>query len=151
MNRRDLLKSSSLVAAAALASPKLLWGCPDAGKKPEPENHPNHGGACNWGIIDWHTHWISPTEIRMLETRTAPPYAVSNSTGTFIYTATNATGAGGTTTVLPRNTDLDARIAVLDQNSVKRQIIGITIPLGYDAALRHSTGHRLSKSDVYRL
>ena len=130
MNRRDLLKNSALAAAATLASPKLLWG-----SSGEPVNDPNLGEASITGIIDWHTHWISDTEITMLKTRNVRPYAETNAQGTFIYTADNATGPGGTTTVLPRHTDLDARIAVLDQNNIKRQIVGWTIPLGYDAAL----------------
>jgi len=128
MNRRDFLKSSTLAATAALGSPKLLWGSQAA----KPENDPNYGLASISGIIDWHTHYISPTEIQMLKTRTERPYAVTNEQGTFIYTPANATGAGGTTTVLPRHTDLDARIAVLDQYSIKRQIVGWTIPYGYD-------------------
>ena len=60
------------------------------------------------------------------------PYAVTNEQGTFIYTTDNATGKGGTTTVLPRHTDLDARIAVLDQNHIQRQVVGWTIPMGFD-------------------
>jgi hypothetical protein len=71
----------------------------------------------------------------MLKTRAAAkvkPYAVTNDQGTFIYTTANATGSGGTTTVLPRHTDLDARIAVLDQNHIQRQVVGWTIPMGFD-------------------
>lgn len=124
MNRRDFLKSSTLAAAAALASPKLLR----AGNQVTP----NYGLSSITGIIDWHTHWISDIEIEMLSTRTERPYAVTNQQGTFIYTTDNATGKGGTTTVLPRHTDLDARIAVLDQNHIQRQVVGWTIPMGFD-------------------
>jgi len=127
MNRRDFLKSSTLAAAAALASPKLLR----AGDNPN-QVTPNYGLASITGIIDWHTHWISDIEIEMLSTRTERPYAVTNQQGTFIYTTDNATGKGGTTTVLPRHTDLAARIAVLDQNHIQRQIVGWTIPMGFD-------------------
>jgi len=124
MNRRDFLKSSTLAAAAALASPKLLR----AGNQVTP----NYGLSSITGIIDWHTHWISDIEIEMLSTRTERPYAVTNQQGTFIYTTDNATGKGGTTTVLPRHTDLDARLAVLDQNHIQRQVVGWTIPMGFD-------------------
>ena len=124
MNRRDFLKSSTLAAAAALASPKLLR----AGNQVTP----NYGLSSITGIIDWHTHWISDTEIAMLKTRSERPYAVTNEQGTFIYTTDNATGKGGTTTVLPRHTDLDARLAVLDQNHIQRQVVGWTIPMGFD-------------------
>ena len=71
MNRRDFLKSSTLAAAAALASPKLLR----AGNNPN-QVTPNYGLASITGIIDWHTHWISDTEIAMLKTRAAESEAV---------------------------------------------------------------------------
>ena len=127
-NRRQYLKLSSLAAIAASLSPKLLWGSQASGKTSQP-------GAAQ-GIIDWHSHWISPTEIRVLSQRKSAPRIVTNDKGQqIIQVADNATGVGQPFPIFPRNTDLDARIQHLDQSGVSRQLVCLTIPLGYDAAL----------------
>jgi predicted TIM-barrel fold metal-dependent hydrolase len=149
-NRREYLKISSLGAIAASLSPKLLWGSQAEGQDPQPE--------AIRGAIDWHSHWISPTEIRLLSQRKTAPRLLTNDQGgqaiqvadnaTFgghakalgkgemaIEVADNATGVGQPFKVLPRDTDLDSRIHHLDQHGVKRQVICCTTPLGYDAAL----------------
>jgi len=128
INRRHYLKISSLAAIAASLSPKLLWGSQASGQTSQPEPTP--------GVIDWHSHWISPTEIRVLSQRKTAPRIITNDKGQqIIQVPDNATGVGQPFPIFPRNTDLDARIKHLDQSGVSRQVVCITIPLGYDGAL----------------
>lgn len=89
------------------------------------------------GITDWHTHVITPAELRILGQRDRAPRIVTHADGRrFIERATDATGPA--TRPFPlwdTATDIDARLRHLDENGIERQILSYAVPLGYDAAL----------------
>ncbi|AHF94776.1 hypothetical protein OPIT5_26540 [Opitutaceae bacterium TAV5] len=89
------------------------------------------------GITDWHTHVITPTEIRILSQRTKTPRIITDADGgRVIARATDATGpATHPFPLWDTATDVEARLRHLDENGVERQILSYAVPLGYDAAL----------------
>lgn len=87
------------------------------------------------GIVDWHTHWFSPSELEFLKKRTSAPRLVEDNGDRYILTPANATGPGGKFHILERHVDLEGRIPYLKKNGIKRQIISYTIPIGYDSAM----------------
>ena len=88
-------------------------------------------------LVDWHNHWISPTELRLLQARTTAPRIVADAEGKLRFErVTDATGAAGQAyPVWPAATDLAARVRHLDEVGVQKQVISYTVPLGYDASL----------------
>jgi predicted TIM-barrel fold metal-dependent hydrolase len=126
--RRQFLRHATLGATTATLLPALLKASADslpATTKPLT------------GIIDWHNHWISPTEIRLLGQRAKAPRITTGGNGEkLLERVTDATGSAAQPfPIWPAATDIEARIKHLDENGVARQIISYTVPFGYDASL----------------
>lgn len=88
-------------------------------------------------IIDWHNHWISPSEIQILSARTQAPRIIVNAKGQqVLQRVTDATSDAGTPfPIWPQATDIEGRLRHLDQVGVQRQVISYTVPFGYDYSL----------------
>jgi predicted TIM-barrel fold metal-dependent hydrolase len=92
--RRQFLQTTTLgLAAGALSGPPSL-GARQAGAAPA-------GANIIANIIDCHAHWVGPSVVRLLGTRTSPR---------------PPQGAGWT--------DVDARLREMDKTGVKRQVLG---------------------------
>jgi len=127
--RREFLRTAALGAAAVTALPAALRSAPAAafGAKTEPLT----------GIIDWHNHWISPNEIRLLSARTTAPRIFTDAKGQRVFErVTDATGAAGPAAPLRETSiDIPSRLRHLDETGVRRQIVSYTVPQGYDASI----------------
>lgn len=88
--------------------------------------------------IDLHSHWFSPTSIRLLSERSSNPRVLPDSLS---LPALHCAGAGtdpSPFTLEAQWFDLDLRIAHLDQVGVQYQLISWPTTLGLDAALSAS-------------
>jgi hypothetical protein len=88
-------------------------------------------------VIDWHTHWISPGEIKYLTVRTKAPRITLNEQGQqVLQRVTDATSdASKPFPLWPQATDIEGRLRHLDAVGVQRQVISYTVPFGYDYSL----------------
>ncbi len=128
--RREFLQTTALAASAA-ALPAVLRSAPT--DTPASSAPPPAPGV----LVDWHNHWISPSEIRLLSARTQAPRIATGDDGKLHFErVSDATGAAGRPSPLwPAVTDVTARVRHLDEVGVQRQVISYTVPLGYDASL----------------
>jgi predicted TIM-barrel fold metal-dependent hydrolase len=129
ISRRNYIRTTVL-GAAALAIPdtvsRAASSTPNATASTPVKN-----------IIDWHNHWISPSEIKYLTARTKAPRITINEKGQqILQRVTDATAdASKPFPIWPQATDIEGRLRHLDQVGVQRQIISYTVPFGYDYSL----------------
>jgi len=117
-----------LGAAAAAALPRKLGAAaPDATASASSESLPV--------LVDWHSHVITPGELRFLAGRTHAPRVFTDSQGRTVFeNATTVSAAAGKPAPATAS-DLATRIRHLDANNVQRQLLTYTVALGYDATL----------------
>jgi predicted TIM-barrel fold metal-dependent hydrolase len=129
ISRRDYLRTSAL-SAAALAIPEALSRAASVVPTPAPTPPVKN-------VIDWHTHWISPREIKYLTARTKAPRITLNEQGQqVLQRVTDATAdASKPSPIWPQATDIEGRLRHLDAVGVQRQVISYTVPFGYDYSL----------------
>jgi hypothetical protein len=125
--RREFIRNAALSTAFAATIPNPPHASPQAKTDPGPRR----------GIIDWHSHWVSPSEIRILAKRTRAPRIITDAGGRqLLERVTDATGSAAQPfPVWPAATDINARIRHLDEMGVQRQVISYTVPFGYDASI----------------
>ena len=101
--RREFLRTTALGAAVAGALPGLLTAAETgAASSSGPAKAAGAKPAPLTGIIDWHNHWISPNEIRILSGRTKAPRVFTDEKGQRVFErVTDATGAAGAPAPLP--------------------------------------------------
>lgn len=117
MDRRTFLQAG--LAAAALSR----LGAPRAAE-PKPRV-----------LVDWHSHYVSHAEVRLLESRTAPPRVTRDAAGaTLLQNADTASAAAGAP-VRFSPSDIGTRLAELDRNGIGRQLLTQTVAMGLDATL----------------
>ncbi len=85
-------------------------------------------------LVDWHSHFVSKAEVRLLSLRHSAPRIIAAAGGsTRIDNVTTASAAGGLSDYSP--SDIDARIRHLDEHGIARQLLSHTVALGLDATL----------------
>lgn len=118
-SRRHFLKASGLAAAAACS---IRWT--DA-----------LAAETNPVLVDWHSHYVSDTELAFLAARKTAPRLVRGADGSVsIENLPTASGAGLAFNGVARS-NIETRLRQLDAHGVKRQLLSQTIPLGFDATL----------------
>jgi predicted TIM-barrel fold metal-dependent hydrolase len=132
-SRRSFLRTSALGIGIAGMLPDLVRSAPSAS--------PGSGTAGSGAgepfpiAVDWHSHVVTPGELRYLAGRTAAPRVVVDSQGrTLLENATTVSAVGGKATVTSPS-DIETRIRHLDANGVQRQLLSYTVAFGYDATL----------------
>lgn len=124
MDRRRFL---GLTAAAATAGPLLLSRNAAA--------QAVAAAASPRVLVDWHSHFVSQTEVRLLGARRTVPRILMAPDGTTRVEnpTTVSTPAGQPSEYSP--SDVDARIRHLDEHGIARQLLSHTVALGLDATL----------------
>jgi predicted TIM-barrel fold metal-dependent hydrolase len=128
--RRAFLRTSALGLGAAAALNKLAGAAAD--KAPDaPASAPSDAQV----LVDWHSHVITPGEIRYLSGRPSAPRVFTDEKGrTVLENLTTVSAAAGKPSVTSAS-DIETRIKHLDANHVQRQLLSYTVALGYDATL----------------
>jgi predicted TIM-barrel fold metal-dependent hydrolase len=132
-SRRQFLQNAVLGSVAAGTLPALLSSAPaDA---PATDSVPTGSPGRLPVLVDWHSHVITPGELRFLAGRSKAPRVVTDASGqTLLDNVTTVSGAArrpSPTSV----SDIAARLKNLDANGVRRQLLSYTVALGYDATL----------------
>jgi predicted TIM-barrel fold metal-dependent hydrolase len=87
------------------------------------------------GIIDLHSHWFSPSSLKLLGQRNSSPRIFEPQPGRFEF---HRAGAGTSTQPFSLESqwfDVDQRIAHLDAHGVRHQLISWPTTIGVDAAI----------------
>jgi predicted TIM-barrel fold metal-dependent hydrolase len=132
--RRQFLHHAALGTIAAGALPALLRSAPA-----ETSSNSDASPAASPGrlpvLVDWHSHVITPGELRFLAGRSKAPRVISNAEGqTLLENVTTVSGAARRPSPTSAS-DIAARLRNLDANGVQRQLLSYTVALGYDATL----------------
>ncbi|MDX2108613.1 MAG: amidohydrolase family protein [Verrucomicrobiota bacterium] len=131
--RLEFIRTASLGAAVA-AVPSLLRAAVPATTAAATPPTPNAVSSIPV-LIDWHTHFITKAEVRILRARTTAPRVFDDTDGT-----TKLENAS-TVSSLARQpsgfevSDIAARISHLDKVGIQRQLLSHTVALGLDATL----------------
>ncbi len=128
--RRDFIYSTVLGAAAASSIPSLLKA--NAPAETAASKTSSSPGSI---LVDWHSHWVSPSEVRLLRARTKAPRLFDNAQGVQVMenlpTASSAANQPSPWLL----SDIETRIRHLDSVGVQRQLLSYTVANGYDATL----------------
>lgn len=90
-------------------------------------------------IIDWHTHWMSPRALDLLERRGQAPNIVRSPDGQlFLRPAGHVPAAGNGLPIGASWLDVRTRIAHMDDVGVERHVISWPTTLGFDGAMEAS-------------
>ena len=85
-------------------------------------------------LMDWHSHFVTHAEVRLLAARAVPPRIRPGADGSSqIDNVTTASAAGGLSAYAP--SDVEARLRHLDEHGIARQLLTHTVALGLDASL----------------
>lgn len=86
-------------------------------------------------LVDWHSHVITPGELKALAARAKAPRVTLDEKGqSLLENATTVSAAAGRPSVTLAS-DIETRIRHLDASNVQRQLLSYTVALGYDATL----------------
>jgi len=133
-SRRDFLRAGALGAAAAAILPGLVRAS-DAPAAPSSSAPVVAKPAPLQVEVDWHSHWISPSELRLLSRRATAPRVFTDAAGKELFenvTTASFTARQPGPVVL---SDLEHRARHLEANGVRRQLLSYTVAQGYDATL----------------
>ncbi len=86
------------------------------------------------GIVDWHTHWLSPRSLEFLRQRSQAPRIVRDDNGGLGFEV-NSSVLVETLPIGPSFHDPATRLAHIEQAGVDHQVISWPTTLGVDAAL----------------
>jgi len=129
--RRSFLRTSALGLGAISALPQMVRAAPSADAAQPAAVPPPPIDV----LVDWHSHVITPGELRFLEHRSQAPRVFTDAGGRRLFenVTTVSAVAGKPSPAVP--SDLVTRIRHLDANRVQRQLLSYTVALGYDASL----------------
>jgi predicted TIM-barrel fold metal-dependent hydrolase len=85
-------------------------------------------------LLDWHSHYVSDAEIRLLATRSQPPRVAQADGTTLLQNADTASAAAGAPVKFTRS-NIEARLRELDANGIERQLLTQTVAMGLDATV----------------
>ena len=128
--RREFLRTAAVGAAAAATLPNLLRSAPTdtaaaatlsvSGLRP---------------LVDWHSHLVTPGELKFLAGRTQAPRVITDASGKQLFEnlTTVSSVAKGPSPTSP--SDIAKRIQHLEASGIQRQLLTYTVAIGYDATL----------------
>lgn len=132
-NRREFLGTTALASVAALAS-SVARAQTQTGRAVQADAAA--APASMDILVDWYSNFVTNAEVRYLLKRTNAPRAFEKDGKLFLENV--PTVSNPATPTEPREfgpSDINARLANLDKNNVRRQLLHQTTPLGFDATL----------------
>ncbi len=129
-SRREFLRTTTLGAVAATALPGLLRAAPADSPAP-----PAPGAAGLRPLVDWHSHLITPGELRFLSGRPKAPRVYADAQGRQLFENLTTVSAVAREAAPTSPSDLAQRLRHLDASGIQRQLLSYTVAIGYDATL----------------
>jgi predicted TIM-barrel fold metal-dependent hydrolase len=130
-SRRSFLRKS---AVGLMAASLVRRAAAEPGDGPEAPAAALAGPAPTV-LVDWHSHIVTPGELKFLAGRSKPPRVATNAEGQPIFeNATTVSAAAGPGRPA-KPSDLDSRLKHLAANNVRRQLLTYTVANGYEATL----------------
>lgn len=134
-SRRHFLRQATLGAAALSVVPSLLRG---AGETPAT----TAGSAPATGstgrvqpLVDWHSHIVTPGELRFLAGRSRAPRVVAGADGGLLFENVTTVSSVARNASPTAPSDIATRIQHLVASGVQRQLLTYTVAIGYEATL----------------
>ncbi len=127
IHRRDFLRTAALAAAA---TPTVLRSAADPAAAPTAPLVPDLKP-----LVDWHSHLITPGELRFLAGRTRAPRVFADASGQPLFENVTTVSAVSRAPSKALPSDLGTRIEHLASNGIQRQLLTYTVAIGYDATL----------------
>ncbi len=130
--RRDFIRAAALGAAATTALPRLLRAAPD---------EPAVGTATTpllpglRPLIDWHSHVVTPGELKFLAGRTQAPRVFTDAKNRQLFENVTTVSSVARKASPTSPSDIARRIQDLEASGVQRQLLSYTVAIGYDATL----------------
>lgn len=94
------------------------------------------------GIVDWHTHWLSPRSLDFLQSRSEAPRVLRDAAGNLSFEV-NSSVLTGTLPIGPSFFDAATRLAHIEQAGIAHQVISWPTTLGVDPALQPAEAREL--------
>ena len=130
--RREFIRTAAIGAAVTSTLPSLLKAAtadPSATTTTVPAN------ANLKPLVDWHSHVVTPGELRFLAGRTEAPRVITDAQGHQLFenvTTVSSVSRGASPT---SPSDIAKRIQHLEASGIQRQLLTYTVAIGYDATL----------------
>jgi len=131
MNTRRSFIHATALAAATATLPRLLRADPSGTPAAPVPATPSADRI----LVDWHSHVITPGELRLLAGRTKAPRVFTDDQGRTVFENVTTVSAAAGKPAVTIASDVATRIKHLDASNVQRQLLSYTVALGYDASL----------------
>jgi len=123
--RREFIRAATFgVAAASL---------PQIARSAGPDSPASSSGVRPWA--DWHSHVVTPGELKFLAGRTAAPRVHAGADGQLLLENVTTVSAVARQASPISPSDIGKRLEHLDASGVRRQLLTYTVAMGYDATL----------------
>lgn len=128
--RRAFIRTAALGAAASATMPRLLGSA----------SSPVPGGTVTADstlrpLVDWHSHIVTPGELKFLSGRTQAPRVFADAQGQQLFENVTTVSAIARAPSPTSPSDIAKRLQHLDASGVRRQLLTYTVAIGYDATL----------------
>jgi len=130
--RREFIRTAALTAAVSSTVPALLKAAPsDSSSAATTTPYSTNLKP----LVDWHSHIVTPGELRFLAGRKEAPRVTVDVQGRQLFenVTTVSSVSRGASPTLP--SDITKRIAHLAASGIQRQLLTYTVAIGYDATL----------------
>lgn len=127
--RREFLRTSAVVATATAALPQLLRAA-EATPSPAPQASPALAP-----LVDWHSHVVTPGELKFLAGRTKAPRVVADAQGRQLFENVTTVSGVAREASPTSPSDIARRLVHLKASGIQRQLLSYTVAIGYDATL----------------
>ena len=127
--RREFIRTAALGAVASTGLSSVIQAAAESG------NAPAQPSSQLRPLIDWHSHIVTPGELRFLAGRTQAPRVFTDAQGRQLFENVTTVSAVAREASPTSPSDLAKRIQHLQASGIQRQLLTYTVAIGYDATL----------------
>jgi predicted TIM-barrel fold metal-dependent hydrolase len=132
-NRREFIRTAALGVAATVALPAVVRG--QAGAIFSALSQTNEATGSLKPLVDWHSHIVTPGELKFLAGRASAPRVTVDAKGATWFENVTTVSSVSKTASQTSPSDIAKRIEHLATSGVGRQLLTYTVAIGYDATL----------------
>ena len=134
-SRRQFLRQAALGAAAASLAPSFLRGADTSATDSRPAA--SAAGVSNRlvPLVDWHSHVVTPGELRFLSGRPQAPRVFTDAQGRQLFENLTTVSSVSREATPTSPSNIPQRIQHLEASGVGRQLLTYTVAIGYDATI----------------
>jgi predicted TIM-barrel fold metal-dependent hydrolase len=133
-SRRQFIRTAALGSAVLTAVPSLLRSAPTAADATASPATPHTTDGLK-PLVDWHSHIVTPGELKFLSGRSQAPRVYTDATGKTVFQNVTTVSAAAREAAQAVPSDLPSRITHLANSGIQRQLLTYTVAIGYDATL----------------